>query len=454
MLLNLLFTMSLAGSIVFILYILILPLSEKYFSLKWKYRILKIAAAFYLLPVPSLKYHIADIIYFLIPWLHRKPLYIPGIKKLTYVVIVGRDSVEISPSVKYTLLFILFIGIISFVIIQKHIIQYRKWKKICQMDSKKPSECEYGIFMKIKSETGIKKDVQFICSEHCKSPMASGIFSSTIIFPIWQDKTETDAYEYEYMLRHELVHIKHHDLLIKYVGLLVMALHWYNPLVYIMFHEISVISEMYCDNTVVNGKNEQERRKYSNLILKFATQNEYAGKGKFFAGIAGSRNKNVYKRRILEMKRPKKHKTILSVIIMVFICMAGGATTFAYTPPDVVFNSIPGDDSYGKDDGYGEAEFYISEPGVIEEAEGLTKLPSDYFFTDDSGNVYDISNSDISSRKACVHDFSIHGTYNEHRKDGKGGCVTKIYEAVRCSKCSVVKTLKLKYTTTCSPCPH
>ena len=62
------------------------------------------------------------------------------------------------------------------------------------------------------------------------------------------------ADRYEYMFRHELVHIKHHDLFIKYIGLLVMAVHWYNPLAYVMFHEISVISEMYCDSIVIGGK--------------------------------------------------------------------------------------------------------------------------------------------------------------------------------------------------------
>lgn len=59
--------------------------------------------------------------------------------------------------------------------------------------------------------------------------------------------------------------MKHHDLFIKYIGLLVMAVHWYNPLVYVMFHEISVISEMYCDSIVIGGKGEEERRKYSDL---------------------------------------------------------------------------------------------------------------------------------------------------------------------------------------------
>ncbi len=176
------------------------------------------------------------------------------------------------------------------------------------------------------------------------------------------------GYKYEYMFRHELVHIKHHDLLIKYIGLLVMAVHWYNPLVYVMFHEISVISEMYCDSIVISGKGEEERRRYSDLILTLATQNEYAGKEKFFAGMANSRSKNVYKRRILEMKRHKKHKAVLSVIITVLICMAGGMTAFAYDSPNTVSGSLEYDLG-------GDANF-ITESAESEQM----KLPSDDAF--------------------------------------------------------------------------
>lgn len=81
---------------------------------------------------------------------------------------------------------------------------------------------------------------------------------------------------------------------------------------------------------------------------------------------------------------------------------------------------------------------------IMESAEtGNTKLPSDYFFTDDSGLVYDISSPDINNKTICFHDFSIHRTWNNHKKDEKGGCVVKSYDAFLCSKCSDVKVGEL-----------
>lgn len=436
--------MSLAGSTVFLLYILIYPLTKKYFSLKWRYRILKIAAAFYLLPVPIYKYRIIYVIHIFFPWLWTQNRHISEIIDMKYIINVGQDFVEFSSGVKHMLLIELFMMIIALVIIQRKIIQYWKWKRVCKLDSDKPAEWEQEIFTKVKKDIGIKKDVKLICSKHCKSPMVSGILSSILILPIWEDNMETE--EYEYIFRHELIHIKHYDLLMKYIGLLVMAVHWYNPLVYVMFYEISVISEMYCDSIVISGKEEEERRKYSDLILTLATQNEYTRKEIFFSGMANSRNKNMYKRRILEIKKYKRHKTVLSVIITIIICISGTVTTLAYEPPNIASGFSEHDSDGGGD---------FNSTFVIESAEvEQIKLPSDYFFTDDSGIIYDISSFDINNRVACVHDFSIHGTYNEHKKDGKGGCVVKSYDAFLCSRCYDVKTGKLKGTATYNPCPH
>ena len=249
--------------------------------------------------------------------------------------------------------------------------------------------------------------------------------------------------QYEYMLKHELFHIRHRDLSMKYIGLLVMAVHWYNPLAYLLFHEISVISELYCDSAVISGKGEDGRRKYGELILTLAAKNPCVGKGKFFAGMADSRNKNVYKRRILEMKRNKKQKTAAAVMMTALICMAGGATAFAYHEPYII-EDLTGENAIGN-------ETYFMPESEKEEPE---KLLSDYFFMDNEGNVCDISGSDISVQRTCTHDFSIHGTFSEHEKDGKGGCTVKLYDAMQCSKCSKVKKGKLKNAITYQICPH
>ncbi len=59
---NLLFTMSLSGSIVMVLYLILYPLARKYFPLVWRYRVLKVAMFFYLIPIAECKYYILIIL--------------------------------------------------------------------------------------------------------------------------------------------------------------------------------------------------------------------------------------------------------------------------------------------------------------------------------------------------------------------------------------------------------
>ena len=436
---NLLFNMSLSGNMVFILYILTYPLTKRFFSLEWRYRILKIAIVFYLIPISLCKYFILNALRRCFPLLWDKISHIIVNMDSKYTIIVSQDFMKLSSRVSYMLVVLLIIAIVAFSIIRERIIQYWKWKKVCTVGSEKPTNLEQQVFFKAKKEMGIKKKVELICSEYCNSPMTSGILSSILILPKWDE--DIDENKYEYMLRHELVHIKHHDLFIKYIGLFVMAVHWYNPFVYLMFYEISVISEMYCDSIVIGGKGEEERRNYGELILKLAVQNKFANKRQFFIGMANSRSKWIYKRRILEMKRAKKYKTILPVVTTVLICMVGGITTFAYDSPQIIYN----------DKGY---DFDADMDYAIETAEECTDLPSYYFFVDDNGKIYDLSKIEKNNRNLCIHDFSIHGTLNQHKKDGNGGCVINSYEARICSVCSAVKTGELKSTLTYKSCPH
>ena len=229
---NLLFNMSLSGNMVFILYILTYPLTKKFFSLEWRYRILKIAIVFYLIPISLCKYFILNVLHRCFPLLWEKISHIIVDMDNKYIIIVSQDFMKLSSRVSYMLVVLLIIAIVAFSIIRERIIQYWKWKRVCIVGSEKPTNLEQYIFFKAKNEMRI----------------------NILILPKWDE--EIDENKYEYMIRHELVHIKHHDLLIKYIGLFVMAVHWYNPFVYMMFYEISVISEMYCDSIVIKGKGE------------------------------------------------------------------------------------------------------------------------------------------------------------------------------------------------------
>lgn len=443
MLKNPLFVMSLSGTTVFIVYLLTYPLLKRYFSLKWRYRILKIAMLFYLFPFPLYRDKIWGFFRERFSFVREMARQYKFSKINTdYVIVVNSDSIWLSPKVKSIYIAVSLIVLISLFILWKQAAQYRKMKQIHFSELEGSAEEKtQEIFLKKKEMLQIKRKIRFICSEYCESPITIGVRAPIILFPIRDKNNMLDDELCEYLITHELVHIKHYDVLFKLIGLLAAAVHWFNPFVYLLINELSCISEMYCDSVVMEGKGEKERYKYENLLLNFITENSSGDNGEFGMCFVDFKKKAMYKRRILEMKGRKTKKTFLSAVMAVFICMAGVGTVFAYCPP-LMINDENGD-FLGADEVF-----------VREESEQTEELISDYFAVSDDGTVYDLCNTDENARATCDHDYSISVEVTRHRKDGRGGCTVKIYSGLKCSKCSAIKTSELLSTVTYMPCPH
>ena len=439
---NMFFVMSVSGTVVFIFYMLLYPLSRRYFSLKWRYRILKLAMMFFLVPFPLCKYYVWGFFYDHLSWIREiASQYESSEINTDYIIVANRDSILLSPKVQSVYLTVLVIVLISSFLLWKQITQYRKMKQICFIDlreSAKPKLQKF--FFEKKTMLNIKRKVKLICSEYCESPVTIGVLSPTILFPIWDKDNMIDDELSEYMITHELVHIKHNDVLIKLIGLLVIAIHWFNPFVYLFISELSCISEMYCDSVVMDGKGEDERKKYGEILLKLIVDDVSLDKQQFVVGFANLRKKKLYKRRILEMKRVKKYKSLLSAIMATFICMAGGITVFAYQPPSGITNEtnkVAGTDM-----------------SVMYESLLSEELLSDTFTTSEDGIAYTFCNENEDTKTSCNHDYSISVKVKDHTKNDNGGCTLDIYSALKCTKCTDIKVIELWSTTTYKSCPH
>ena len=89
-------------------------------------------------------------------------------------------------------------------------------------------------------------------------PLTYGIFRPTVLLPATFDWSNTTALHH--ILTHEKIHIRHLDLPRKTIMLLVVAVHWFNPLVWLMFRLASQDMEIRCDALTVRllGKNSQK----------------------------------------------------------------------------------------------------------------------------------------------------------------------------------------------------
>ncbi len=111
--------------------------------------------------------------------------------------------------------------------------------------------------------------VKFRVSDRTASPVTCGVFGQAIVFP--KGLYGSTEKEITFWLRHELVHIRHRDNLKKVVAHGVLCLHWFNPLVWLMYLLFNRDMELLCDETVVRRRQES-RKDYALALLSMAQQ--------------------------------------------------------------------------------------------------------------------------------------------------------------------------------------
>jgi beta-lactamase regulating signal transducer with metallopeptidase domain len=110
-----------------------------------------------------------------------------------------------------------------------------------------------------------QRDNIFIADD-IKSPFVVGLFRPKIYLPCnLGDK------EQEYIILHEQHHIKRLDHVMKALAFLALAIHWFNPLVWVAFILASKDMEMSCDEAVIRKIGGDVRADYSASLLTLAT---------------------------------------------------------------------------------------------------------------------------------------------------------------------------------------
>lgn len=102
-------------------------------------------------------------------------------------------------------------------------------------------------------------------SDKIKTPALYGIIKPKIILPI-----EYEASESKYILLHERAHMKRKDNFIRLLALVVVCLHWFNPLAWLMLKLLYSDIELACDEFVLSKCNEAERKEYAYTLLHTA----------------------------------------------------------------------------------------------------------------------------------------------------------------------------------------
>lgn len=102
-------------------------------------------------------------------------------------------------------------------------------------------------------------------SEFVDSPFVFGVVKPNIYLPMHMDEGTA-----AYVIAHEHAHLARRDHWWKVLGYLVLALHWFNPLVWVAYILFCRDIELACDEKVVKGMDGAARADYSQALLSCA----------------------------------------------------------------------------------------------------------------------------------------------------------------------------------------
>jgi beta-lactamase regulating signal transducer with metallopeptidase domain len=100
-----------------------------------------------------------------------------------------------------------------------------------------------------RERAGVSNHVSLLSSESVSTPLTWGIRSPVILLP--EESLEWTDEHKAVVLRHELAHIARADTLIQMLGVVAVALYWFNPLVWIAARGLRAEQERACDDMVL-----------------------------------------------------------------------------------------------------------------------------------------------------------------------------------------------------------
>ena len=113
----------------------------------------------------------------------------------------------------------------------------------------------------------LKNNVSIYQSECFKTPVLIGVFHPVIYLPTNRD--DISSQELNYMLLHELQHMKHKDNLVNQFISILKIFYWFHPLIWMVFREIRLQRELSCDNAVLHTLSASESKAYGITLLHY-----------------------------------------------------------------------------------------------------------------------------------------------------------------------------------------
>ena len=214
--------------------------------------------------------------------------------------------------------------------------------------------------LELKRELHIKRTVQVMEYSEAASPMIMGFLKPVLVLP----KEEYSTEDVFFILKHELVHLKRGDIYVKLLFMAANAVHWFNPLVWMMQKEAAIDMELSCDERVTQGAGYAVRKAYTETLLSTLHKQ---WKKRTILSTQFYDDKQIMKKRFQNILKKNRKRNGAAVFILAAVLTIGLGT--------LVECSVPKENT---DDSAGQAE-NAAQTGQAESdmADESTAVPAD-----------------------------------------------------------------------------
>lgn len=278
-------------------------------------------------------------------------------------------------------LYIWLLGVIISLIV--NLVGYVRFSKHLKQTNKAPTDKQAEMLVALLNG---RKNVRLARNHFVTTPMLIGIIRPYIIIP----DTNFDEKQLKNILLHEITHLKHFDIAVKWLTMIASSIHWFNPLMYFIKKEVNHACELACDEAVIKNLSSAEKQAYGDTLISVVAEHKYPI-GVLQATMCEEK-KSLKERLVAIMNHNKKSKPIIilsmsliGLVIFGAILLGAGVGIGKDDPPNLYISTEGSKTKSAQTGTYDLAEIsrhktpYVGDNSKVSAIAGSLPVPDNYF---------------------------------------------------------------------------
>lgn len=189
------------------------------------------------------------------------------------------------------------------------------------------------ILLRHKVTTAVRLRDNIYQSENVDSPFVLGIFKPRIYLPF-----QLDGQSLGYVVAHEEAHIRRKDHWWKPFGFLLLALHWFNPLMWLGYILLCRDIELACDEKVIKEMDNEHRADYTQALVTCSVNRRVIAACPLAFGEVGVKERV---KSVMNYKKPAFWIIAAAIVtcVVVAVCFLTNPKTTSNDAPPLVLDT-------------------------------------------------------------------------------------------------------------------